>query len=724
MKRLALDLGGSFIRCAAAWEGRLVHARAASAPGLAAACVQCAVERAADLLGMEASRLLREVDSVRLATTLPMEGLMDGLVAGTDPERVGLLLSPGCEPLLLPPDREPAGAQPQAWGPLVRTVEGRMAGNGEELQPLNEAMVLEAADDLIGRGVRVIAVALTHSAHNPLHELRCRDLIAQRHPGHQLGAVPVILSHQLGGRLGEASRLAAALQSAGLQGPVRRGLAHLHHVLQRLGLRGPLLLVHREGGLAGPGATGPLQWLRSSPRGAVAAVQQLAEPPGQGPFVVADLSASRLELGMVRDSQVPLPGRRLGCSAPVPQLVSLPGGTAAIARLDSIFRTVAVGPASAGADPGPACFGRGGRLPTLTDADLLLGYLELVHPAPGGLPLARGHSRDAVRPLACALGLDETAAALLIRAAADRDMAALLATAIRGEGLLPEEVTLVAGGGGGALHACGMAREAGIQKVLVPAHGTALCAVGALGMALTEVHELALSLPLVGARLGPDAGEARLWDDYRTLNRVLEHLEGQGRQALERQGVPASESCHRVELDLRFGAQRLEVPVVFEPGRFTGPRDVLRLAEQLTQACLSRHGAGTAALESGVWIANVRVFTSEQRSRPAAPEPAPVPRGPAPEATVRRRCMLPGQERPAMLPVHEMQHLGVGLQLHGPALVDLGDATCLVETGWRATTGAHGALWLNDEQPAAPTHPVPGATAWARQAVFSQGAEP
>lgn len=723
MKRVALDLGSSFTRCAAAWEGRVVHARAVSAPGQAAHGAERAVELAAGQLGVEAARLLREVDSVRLATTLTLDG-------PGEPVRVGLLVSPGCERLWRPgavPGLQGGIDEPalQAPGPLVRAVDGQVAGNGDEVQPLDEAMVLQAADELVRQGARVLAVALTHSAANPLHELRCQELIVQRHPAHLLGAVPVILSHQLGGRLGEASRLEAVLQAAGLHGPMRSGLARIEQTLQRLGCRQPLLLAHRDGGLAGPGGTGALQMLRSSPRAGLAAAQQIARLPGHGPFVVADLGGSRLDLGIVRGHEPPAPGRGRSSAPAQPRLIALPGGTAAIARLDAVFRSVLVGPASAGADPGPACFGRGGQQPTLTDADLLLGYLEPVSHEAGGLPLWREQSRAAVRPLAAALAVEETAAALMIRAAAHRDMGALVATALQAEGRPAEDFTLLASGGGGPLHACGIARAAGVPRVLLPPHVAAFSAVGALAMNLMQVHEQALSVPLVSARLAPNAPEPELWQDYRTLNRVLEGLEGQGREALERQGVPPAQARHRVELDLRFGAQRLEVPVVFEPGRFTGPRDVQWLAGQLVQACHAGFGAGTAAVESGVWIANFRVFTFVEGPRwPVLAPEVPGPRQPAPQATVRRRCTVAGLPRPAMLPVHALQQLSPGMQMEGPALVDLGEAHCLVEPGWQATVGAQGALWLRDLHPLTRLRPAAPDLPPSGRPPFSDGAPP
>lgn len=721
MKRVALDLGSSFTRCAAAWEGRVVHARAASAPGQAAHGAERAVTLAAGQLGLAASHLLREVDSVRLATTLTL----DGLAEPGEPVRVGLLVSPGIERLWQAGEGAGSGSGegpvPEAHAPLVRAVDGAVAGNGEVLQPLDEAMVLQAVDDLLRQGARVLAVALTHSAANPVHELRCQELIAQHHPAHLLGAVPVILSHLLGGRLGEASRLAAVVQAAGLHGPMRGGLARIEQTLQRLGCRQPLLLAHRDGGLAGLSGTAALQMLCSSPRAGLAAAQQIARLPGHGPFVVADLGGSRLDLGIVQGGEPPLaPGSR-GAAPPRPRLIALPGGTAAIARLDSVFRSVLVGPASAGAVPGPACYGRGGSQPTLTDADLLLGYLEPLRQDPGGLPLWREQSRRALHALATALAVDETTVAWMIRAAAHRDMGAVVAAALQAEGLLAADATLLACGGGGPLHACGIARAAGVPRVLLPPHAAAFSAVGALAMNLMQVHEQALSVPLVGARLAPNAPEPELWQDYRSLNRVLEHLEAQGREALERQGVLPAQARHRVELDLRFGAQRLEVPVVFEPGRFTGPRDVQWLAEQLTRACHAGFGAGTAAVESGVWIANFRVFTFVEGPRWPLPQPeAAMTRQPAPQASVRRRCTLAGSG-PAMLPVHELQQLGPGLQVPGPALLELGDATCLLEPGWRATVGPQGAVWLQDEGPPPASHP-PSDRLRPAPPLFSDGA--
>src|SRR5207342_476923 len=226
-------------------------------------------------------------------------------------------------------------------------------------------------------------------------------------------------------------------------------------------------------------------------------------------------------------------------------LVTLGAGGGSIASYNRLYQSIAVGPMSAGADPGPACYDRGGMRPTVTDADLLLGYLDPAQYAGGRIPLNVKRAEFAVEEeFGDYLDLEPVEVARLIRAEVDEQMANGMAKELRVRGYLPQEFTMLAYGGNGPLHCCGIANHLGINRVLAPPYSSVFSALGAGNTPQLHIHERTTPILLF------DAASRRLFDDVDSFNAIVAQLETKGRSDLLRQGLPGDRVQHRLELDM------------------------------------------------------------------------------------------------------------------------------------------------------------------------------
>jgi N-methylhydantoinase A len=375
-------------------------------------------------------------------------------------------------------------------------------------------------------------------------------------------------------------------------------------------------------------------------------------------------------------------------SVPMIHLVTLGAGGGSIAGYDRLHQSVSVGPRSAGSDPGPACYDRGGLLPTVTDADLLLGYLTPERYAGGQIKLNRARAEFAVEEeFGDYLDLEPVEVARLIRAEVDEQMANGMAKELRIRGYLPEEFTMLAYGGNGPLHCCGIARHLGIDRVLAPPYSSVFSALGAGNMPQLHIHERSVPLVLF------DATTKALFTDFARFNAIIAELEDKGRTDLRRQGLPESAVRHRLELDMRYGNQLVTMAVVAPKQRLEGIRDVVDLMRGFADDYGRRFGQGSQSPEAGIRITTLRVASyveGETVEFDATPAPSSV------AATPRdaRRCAFGGMPGFVDTAVYDETALEPGLVVPGPAIVTTPTTTYLVEPGWRIETGAHGAIWF------------------------------
>ncbi|ATY86255.1 hydantoinase [Kyrpidia spormannii] len=705
MKRISVDIGGTFTDCFLVWDAKQVEAKALTTHHNLALGFMEALDRACDELGLDVRTVLSQVDSVRYATTLGTNALLE-----RKGPKVGLLTTAGYEssvPLsrgrgygegLTPKEQQdlPAARRPDPLVPptMIAGVRERVDYKGQVLMPLDEEHLRLQIRRLVDRGAQAFVVALVNSVVNPVHEKRVEEILLEEYPSHMLGAIPVILSHRVVGRKGEYGRATSAILDAYLHDQMYHALSALEMTLKEYGYTKPMLVVHNTGGMAQLNSTHALQTIHSGPTSGINVAERLSEEFDTGKLIAMDIGGTSCDIGLVVGGGIkfyefnPVIDRWL-VNVPMLHLKIIGAGGGSIARYNQIFNSIEVGPESAGSDPGPACYDRGGMYPTVTDADLLLGYLDPDHYAGGTVKLNRRRAEFAVREYLCEeLGISVIEAAKQIKQKVDTNMAHAMFQELGVKGYDPKDFTLLAYGGNGPLHACGIAGVLGIDKILVPPFSSIFSAVGAGLMNQLHIHERNVFIHIY------DSNTRKLFDQYDRFNALVAELEDAGREDLLRQGMNEEDIRFRLELDMRYGNQRTETSVVCPTTRLNNVRDVMNLIAAFSKNYGERFGEGSQSPEAGIRINTIRVIAYVELETIPFRKPGGASGRVAVEPVKVRPCHFTGLDGMVQTAVYDVGQLSPGSIVEGPALVESPRTTYLVETGWRLVMGAQGSAWI------------------------------
>lgn len=711
MRRVSVDIGGTFTDCSLVWDGRYVEAKALTTHQNLSLGFNQSLQNAYEQVGLSLQDVMEGVDSVRYATTLGTNALIE-----RKGPRVGVLLTAGYESIIplsrgrgygegLPERLQrdlPYAERPTPLVPIrmIAGIRERIGERGSVLLSINPEDVRAQVRRLVDNGVQAFVVSLLNSVVNPEHELLVEEIIREEFPEHMLGSAPILLSHLVGGRKGEYARTSSCILDAFLHQVMYHGLSTLERNLRDHGYRKPMLVIHNSGGMAQLNSTDALQTIHSGPVAGIYASEHLAEQADLGNIVCTDMGGTSFDIGLVVKGGVkfydfnPTIDRWL-VNVPMVHLVTLGAGGGSIARFDRLRQAVAVGPESAGSDPGPACYDFGGRQATVTDSDLLLGYLLADDYAGGRITLSEKRAQRVVtRELAEPMGIDVIAAAKAIREKVDNDMANGIAQELRSRGYEPRHFTILAYGGNGPLHACGIARVLGVSRILVPPFSSIFSAVGAGNMDQMHIHEKSVYLSLY------DSNTRALFSDFEAFNAVVEELENRGREDLLRQGVPADRIKHRLELDMRYGNQLAQTAVVADKNRLHKAEELIALMETFSHDYGHRYGEGSQAPEAGIRVNTVRVASySEMPTLDLGDVLAQAQDiGACGEPFMHRDCHFVGVDGAVKTAFYHLADQNFGARIDGPAVVLSPATTFLVEPGWHLTVGRYGSglLQLTD----------------------------
>jgi N-methylhydantoinase A len=708
MRRVSVDIGGTFTDCFVVWDGKHIEAKALTTHHNLALGFNEALSKAYHVLGLELEEILSQVDSVRYATTLGTNALIEH-----KGPKIGMLVTAGFEATVplsrargygegldnlgqqdLPNAQRP---EPLVLAHMIRGVRERLDFQGEQVMPLDEEDVRTQIRELVDRGAEIIVVALVNSVVNPTNEQRIEEILLEEYPSHLLGAIPIILSHQVAGRKGEYVRATSAVIDGYLHSTMYHALSALEQNLRAHKYEKPMLVIHNSGGMAQLNSTDALQTIHSGPVSGIAASEHLAMQCDLGNVVATDMGGTSYDIGIVVEGGIkhydfnPVIDRWL-VSVPMVHLVTLGAGGGSIATYDRMYNTVKCGPESAGSDPGPACYDRGGMNPTVTDADLLLGYLDAANYAGGSIPLNPRRAKAAIEDALCDdLDCDVIEAALLVREKVDANMANGLFTELRARGYDPKEFTMLAYGGNGPLHCCGIAQNLSIDKILAPPLSSVFSAVGAGNMHQLHIHEQSLYMVLY------DSNTRHLFDDYARFNAIVAELKELGTQDLQRQGVPREDVCHSLELDMRYGNQLVQTTAVIPQHEVHGVSDVMAIITQFSNDYGKRFGEGSQAPEAGIRINTIRVaaFVRHETVKFENIKPVPAEQRTAPPAPAsRRKCWFVGHDSAFDTPVWSRDAIEPGMQIAGPAIIASEVTTFLVDPGWTFVAAKQGASWF------------------------------
>ena len=564
---------------------------------------------------------------------------------------------------------------------LRRPVRGRLDWRGEELTPL----VLDDVHDAIGvlkkADVQAVTVCFMNSFTNPAHERAAAEVVRAEMPG-----AFVSVSSELLPTVRFYNRISTTVLNA-YSGPVLRGyLESLTSRLRDAGFGGVLLIMQSSGGVAAPEVTSerPATTLLSGPAAGPCAALAFARTLGSESCLLVDMGGTSFDASLVREGKVELKAEgdidRLRIALPMLDIVTIGAGGGSLGWIDA-GGLLRMGPESAGADPGPACYGRGGERPAVTDADLVLGFLAPEYFAGGKLPLSVDSARAAIEEhVARPLGLSVEEAAAGMYRVVNANMAYGVREITVKRGLDPREFPMVVAGGAAGLHACMIARELDIPTVVVPPVASILCA---SGMLLTDLqHDFVRSVvaPLT------DIDPAR-------LTGLVDEMVAEGSAQLSRENVPPEQEEHHVSLDLRYLKQYHEVTVPV-PREAVVSGDYERLAEAFHAAHDRLYGYELAAEGTGLELINIRVQSIGRVDKPALPG---VEEGKPDAAHARkgtRRAFIPEQEDMGEVVVYDGHALRAGNQISGPALIERTDTTIYVTESFEARVDGYGTCVL------------------------------
>jgi N-methylhydantoinase A len=580
---------------------------------------------------------------------------------------------------------KPVPIAPQS---LTREIPERSDYAGNVIVPLDQAAVRNAVRELKAAGVESIAVCFLFSFMNPRHEEATRAIVAQEWPG-----VHVSLSSEVLPRIREWPRLSTTLLNAYLEPVMVHYIGHLSEGLDQAGVRTPQrFLMQSNGGVmpfsAAMAGGRTVHTLFSGPAAGAQASAHLARDEAMRGLVTLDMGGTSADIAFI-EGGAPLEVTegviaRRQVDVPALDMTTISAGGGSIAAIDG-GGFLNVGPQSAGADPGPACYGRGGTHPTVTDADLVCGYLNPDYFLGGAQRLDLAAARTALKAhVADPLEMDVLTAAAGIQRIVDMRMADEVRVFAAKRGVDLSAFTLLPFGGAGAVHAAAVAAELGMRRILVPPRPGAF---SALGLLCTDVvHDSIRSELRPLAEVAADHAED-----------IFRQLEAKARAELRAEGMNPTDGFFARELDLRYTGQGYELRT---------PLDGL-FAERLTAASLAaarekfdqRHAQihGHAAKERPVEVVSYRL-----RVRVAVPkyEPREQPAPPSPRAVAeavkgRRDISIDGKTTAATL--YERDRLDIGAAVAGPAVVEQFDATTVIPPGWRGRVDGFRNLVLERE---------------------------
>ncbi len=681
MTNITIDTGGTFTDCIVGATGRSpLLVKAPTTPHDPVEGVFDALTAAADARSVPLAELLGECGQLVFGTTRAVNAVITGTTAPTalvctKGHRDVLLFAEGGRPGYFSERLE----YPTPFVPRARTheVDERVGADGTVVRTLSDAAIDDLLRSIAGERPEAVAVALLWSIANPTHELAVADALGSEFPD-----LPITLSHQVNPIIREYRRTCSASLDASLKPVMQPHLLELEARLRTAGFAGTLLVATSNGGLrdAATVAATPIHSLNSGPSLAPVAARAGHYHDGHGLLVIADTGGTTFDLSFVHGDRIPRTNEawigtpRLGIQTGLPALdvKSVGAGGGSIAWVDD-GGLLRVGPQSAGAEPGPACYGRGGLAPTLTDACVVLGIIDPQRFLGGSLHLDLDAAATAIRrDIAESLGVEVIDAASSIYELATRHMVEAVEEHLLLHGLDQRDATLVMGGGAGGLNAAALGRQLGCRRLVVPSYAAALSAAG--GLVTAREDEFVEPVRATSAR--PDDG---------ALTEVLQRLRRRAESFFEANAIPVDAQRSVVTIDARYESQAwdLEVELDVDSDRTFSVQHAKSRFDATHQRIF---GVIDPDCPIEIYALRCRVAGPEHRAalHTATDEPATA----TPSANASRSVHFPGHGTIDATIVD--LHGGWSGHVDGPAILETDTTTITVEPGMAASALAGG----------------------------------
>jgi N-methylhydantoinase A len=679
---VGIDIGGTFTDCAIVdRKGTLLTTKVPSTPQDFSRGMMDALGAGAKALGVPMDRFCRDIAFLSHGTTVGTNTIIQKKGA-----KVGLITTKGHEDAIhimrgsrgyagrdirkvvhFPETSKPAPIVPKR---LIRGVSERVDCFGEVVVALNEAEADRAIRELLQEGVEAIAICFLWSFRNPRHELRVKEMVQSLSR-----RVFVTASVDIAPKWGEYERVTATALNAYL-GPVMSGyLERINDSVQELGYRHGLQITQCGGGTVPVERAGeaPLLTLDSGPVSGVTASMFLGAAMGEKNVITTDMGGTSFDVSIIFEGR---PAYSFVANTdqyeyflPKVDLQAIGAGGGSLVRVNVEARTLSVGPDSAGAFPGPVCYGRGGLVPTVTDAQLVLGYLDPDNFAGGRMKLDRDSALGAIEKIASSINLRPLECAAGICRIVELQMADVIRKVTVEKGFDPRDFVLFAFGGAGPAHAGVFAQELGVRKIIIPQRKAAStwCAFGAAAADVLHIfeHSEIMSTPVPAKR----------------VNAALEELDERASLLMKSEGIAAGRQRFEYSLDVRHKGQINEVEIALPFDRVPGAYEP-RLRELFTERYEKLYGRGSALAG-----AQLEIVVCRLRARALTPRPRLVASKkssrsiPASARRKPRSIYWPDLRKLRATPVFNGEKLALGNRIKGPAIVETADTTVVVHPG-------------------------------------------
>jgi len=676
---VGIDIGGTFTDCAIVDRaGRLLTTKVPSTPDDFSRGMMDALGAGAKALGLPLGEFCGDIAFLSHGTTVGTNTIIQKKGA-----RVGLITTKGHEDAIhimrgsrgyggrdirkvvhFPETSKPVPIVPKR---LIRGVSERVDCFGEVVVPLNEKEAEDAIRALVAEGVQAIAICFLWSFRNPQHENQVKGLVQRLAPD-----VFVTCSVDIAPKWGEYERVTATALNAYL-GPVMTGyLNRLDRTLIDLGYSHGLQIAQCGGGTVPVARAGeaPLLTLDSGPVSGVTASMFLGAAMGERNIITTDMGGTSFDVSIIYGGK---PAYSFISNTdqyeyflPKVDLQAIGAGGGSLARVHSETRTMTVGPDSAGAFPGPVCYSRGGTVPTVTDAQLVLGYLDPDNFAGGRMKLDKESATKALAELGARIGMTAMQCAAGICRIVELQMADVIRKVTVEKGFDPRDFVLFAFGGAGPAHAGVFAAELGVRKVVIPQRKAAStwCAFGAAAADVLHIfeHTEIMPTPVAAAR----------------VNRNLDLLEQQAKALMASEGIAAARQSFEFSLDVRHKGQINEVELLLPWKRMSANYEP-SLRRIFVERYEKLYGRGSALAG-----AQLEIVVCRLRARALTPRPKLVKAKRGSRSIPRDAVRKPRSiqwEKLRNTAVYDGERLAVGNRVSGPAIVETSDTTVVVHPG-------------------------------------------
>jgi N-methylhydantoinase A/acetophenone carboxylase len=568
----------------------------------------------------------------------------------------------------------------------------RVDSFGKVIMPLTREDVLEKLQYLVEKGAMGYVTCLLWSCYNPLHEMMVRQIIEEEYPEDYLGSMPVFLSHSISPKMGEYTRFTTTIVNAYIHSVMGDELTRLIWELKDNGYKRPLVLVQNTGGMKKVTRTRAVLTYNAGPVSGLYGSRYLGQLYNMGNIIFTDMGGTSYDIGIVSDGQVKtydfIPViDRWRTNIPAIEVKSIGAGGGSIAWVNTLFgNRLEVGPQSAGSMPGPACYDQGGTEPTVTDADLILGYINPDNYLGGKIRLKRGLAEEAIREkVADPLSIDVLDAAVRIRRLIDARMGQEVFNEVVLKGYDPREFVLFACGGAGPCHALDIVPYLEVKQVVMSPFSPVFGAFGASTIDIMQVFDRTRALKLF------QYSTQSYTEDYEAFNSVVRELKDLALRDLKMEGFTESDVRFILELEMRYGMQynytKLESPHL----EIKSVQDVKDICNRFAETYAKVYSPEAAFPQGGINVENfflkaiVPIRHLEMVRRESAGE---IPTTAALKGVKQVYFVDAGGFVDAK--IYAFEALLPGNVVLGPAVIEAKDTTCVINPGWKFTIDPYG----------------------------------